>query len=173
MNTAAGSVSSDRASFLRPSITSTDIDVAATTKNRGRSGRLGDADDIDERKGGDPVWHKARRSLLKIHQHVSNEAEAIQIALPEEVQIELGDDRDIRHRLRALAALDRTAITDALVLLRLRLLDRPRNIRRDGSRRARQDHHLRTRIVGDCAEVDPRRTRPSPTRPRRQQQEAA
>ena len=69
------------------------------------------------------MWHKARRSLLKIHQHVSNEAEAIQIALPEEVQIELGDDRDIRHRLRALAALDRTAITDALVLLRLRLLD--------------------------------------------------
>ena len=63
-------LSSDRASFLRPSITSTDTDVAATTKNRGRSGRLGDADDIDERKGGDLVWHKARRSLLKTRQHV-------------------------------------------------------------------------------------------------------
>ena len=71
---------------MRPSITSTDIDVAATTKNRGRSGRLGDADDIDERKGGDLVWHTARRSLLKTRQHVLNEAEAILIALPEEVQ---------------------------------------------------------------------------------------
>ena len=37
--------------------------------------------------------------------------------------VELGNDRDVRHRLRALAALDRAAITDAVVLLRLRLLD--------------------------------------------------
>ena len=71
---------------MRPSITSTDIDGAATTKKRGRSGRLGDADDIDERKGDDLVWHKARRSLLKTRQHVLNEAETILIALPDEVQ---------------------------------------------------------------------------------------
>ena len=69
------------------------------------------------------MWHKARRSLLKTRQHVLNEAEAILIALPEEVQIELADDRDDRHRLRALATLDRVAITDTVVLLRLRLLD--------------------------------------------------
>ena len=69
------------------------------------------------------MWHKARRSLLKTRQHVLNEAEAILIALPEEVQIELADDRDARHRLRALATLDRVAITDTVVLLRLRLLD--------------------------------------------------
>ena len=37
--------------------------------------------------------------------------------------VELGNDRDVRHRLRALAALDRAAITDAVVLLPFRLLD--------------------------------------------------
>ena len=31
-----------------------------------------------------------------------NQAEAVLIALPEEVQIELGDDGEVRHRLRAL-----------------------------------------------------------------------
>lgn len=69
------------------------------------------------------LWHKARRSLLKTRQHVLNEAEAILIALPEEVQVALGDDRDVRRRLRSLAAVDRRAITDTVVLLRLRLLD--------------------------------------------------
>ena len=69
------------------------------------------------------LCHKARRSLLKTRQHVLNEAEAILIALPEEVQSALGDDRDVRRRLVSLAALERRAITDNVVLLRLRLLD--------------------------------------------------
>ena len=79
--------------------------------------------------GPDPVhdqmslWHKARRSLLKTRQHVLNEAESVLIALPEHVQDALGDDRDVRRRLKALADLDRTGTSDPVVTLRLVLLD--------------------------------------------------
>lgn len=69
------------------------------------------------------LWHKARRSLLKSRQHVLNEAESVLIALPEDVQGGLGDDRDVRRRLKVLADLDRTGITDPVVMLRLELLD--------------------------------------------------
>jgi transposase len=79
--------------------------------------------------GPDPVHdqmallHKARRSLLKTRQHLLNEAEAILIALPEALQVDLGDTRDVRRRLNALPELDRAHIDDPVVALRLRLLD--------------------------------------------------
>lgn len=79
--------------------------------------------------GPDPVmdqialWHKARRSLLKSRQHILNEAESILIALPEDVQAQLGDTTDVRRRLGNLTAVDRATISDAVVLLRLQLLD--------------------------------------------------
>jgi len=79
--------------------------------------------------GPDPVhdqmslWHKARRSLLKTRQHVLNEAESVLIALPEHLQDALGDDRDVRRRLKALADLDRNGTSDPVITLRLVLLD--------------------------------------------------
>jgi len=66
---------------------------------------------------------QGRRSLLKSRHHLLNEAESILIALPEDVQAELGDTTDVRRRLGGLAALDRAEISDPVVLLRLRMLD--------------------------------------------------
>ena len=43
------------------------------------------------------VWRKARRSLLRTCQLAWRAAEAILISLAEEVQVELGDERDVRH----------------------------------------------------------------------------
>ncbi len=67
--------------------------------------------------------HKARRSLLKSRQHILNEAESVLIALPEDIQERLGDTTDVRRRLSALAGLDRTGMTDPVVVLRREMLD--------------------------------------------------
>lgn len=69
------------------------------------------------------LWHKARRSLLKSRQHILNEAESVLIALPEDLQARLGDTTDVRRRLAALVALDRSGIADPVVILRLEMLD--------------------------------------------------
>lgn len=81
--------------------------------------------------GPDPVddqialWHKARRSILTTRQHILNEAEAILIALPENVQDVLGDHRDVRQRLAHLddvAGEELVELADPVVALRLRML---------------------------------------------------
>ena len=69
------------------------------------------------------LWHNARSSLVKTRQHILNEAEAVLCALPEQIRTQLPGTYRIRARLRALGSLDRSAATDAVNRLRLRLLD--------------------------------------------------
>lgn len=72
------------------------------------------------------VYHQARRSLLKSRQHLLNEAEALLLALPEEIRAQLPDTSEVRSRLRALEDADRSSVTDRATKLRLELLDRHR-----------------------------------------------
>lgn len=69
------------------------------------------------------LWHKARRSLLKSRQHLLNEAEALLGELPEVLRLALPDTSEIRPRLAALRARDRTTRWDPATALRLRLLE--------------------------------------------------
>jgi transposase len=69
------------------------------------------------------LWHNQRRSLLKSRQHLLNEADALLHDLPEEIRVELPDDRSIRPRLKAISERDRTLTWDQVTSLRLRLLD--------------------------------------------------
>jgi transposase len=61
--------------------------------------------------------------VVKTRQHVTNEAEALLCALPEEIREQLPDTSRIRRRLRALSNIDRQVVSDEVTLLRLRLLD--------------------------------------------------
>jgi len=69
------------------------------------------------------LWHNVRMSLVKTRQHVTNEAEALLCALPEEIRDQLPDTSRIRRRLRALSNIDRAVVSDEVTHLRLRLLD--------------------------------------------------
>jgi transposase len=69
------------------------------------------------------LWHNARTSVVKTRQHVTNEAEALLCALPEELREQLPDTSRIRPRLRALSKIDRQVVSDEVTQLRLRLLD--------------------------------------------------
>lgn len=69
------------------------------------------------------LWHNARISLKKSRQHLLNEAEALLVALPDELRDSLPDRRAVRPRLAALADRDRTAGWDAATAVRLGLLD--------------------------------------------------
>ena len=68
------------------------------------------------------VLHLARRSILKSRQHLLNEAEAILLALPEELTAQLPQTSEVRPRLAALAVLDDTGSTDRATRLRVGLL---------------------------------------------------
>lgn len=69
------------------------------------------------------LWHKARRSLLKSRQHLLNEAEALLGELPEAIRTSLPDTSEVRPRLVALCAQDRSITWDRATELRLRLLE--------------------------------------------------
>jgi transposase len=69
------------------------------------------------------LWHKARRSTLKSHQHLLNEAEPLLGELPEAIRATLPDVQDVRTRLHALARRDRQIVWDPATQPRLRLLD--------------------------------------------------
>ncbi|MGH3370691.1 MAG: transposase [Nocardioidaceae bacterium] len=69
------------------------------------------------------LWHKARRSLLKSRQHLLNEAEALLCELPEALRQALPDTSEVRPRLAAVCARDRTIAWDRATALRLRLLE--------------------------------------------------
>lgn len=45
------------------------------------------------------LWHQARRSLLKSRQHLLNEAEALLVALPEDIRAQLPGTSEVRPRL--------------------------------------------------------------------------
>lgn len=69
------------------------------------------------------LWHQARRSLLKSRQHLLNEAEALLVALPEEIRAHLPDTSEVRPRLAGLPHLDPTLATDTATATRLALLE--------------------------------------------------
>lgn len=66
------------------------------------------------------LWHQERRSLLASRQHQLNEAEALLLALPEEIREALPRTKKVRPRLQALAGLSEA--WDAPTQLRVRLL---------------------------------------------------
>ncbi len=66
------------------------------------------------------LWHQERRSLLASRQHLLNEAEALLLALPEEIREALPRTKQVRPRLQALASLP--GAWDAPTQLRVRLL---------------------------------------------------
>ena len=70
------------------------------------------------------VWHQARRSILKSRQHLLNEAEALLLALPEEITAQLPETSEVRPRLAALASLGTLGTTDRATSTRLDLLGR-------------------------------------------------
>jgi transposase len=121
------------------------------TNDRDRARRRGKSDAIDsvkiarevqadehlpvafKRAGGDAgpdetteclqLWHQARRSLLKSRQHLLNEAEALLVALPEEIRAHLPDTSEVRPRLASLADVDQAMAADTATRTRLGLLE--------------------------------------------------
>jgi hypothetical protein len=69
------------------------------------------------------LWHKERRSVVKLRQQLLSEAESLLSALPDEVRDELPASKKVRTRLTAIGRRDRTRIHDPATALRLRLLD--------------------------------------------------
>ncbi len=69
------------------------------------------------------LWHRARRSLLKMRQQLLGESEALLGALPEALRDQLPDTQAVRPRLRALAGVDCAEDVDDLARLRLAMLD--------------------------------------------------
>jgi len=69
------------------------------------------------------LWHKTRRSLVKLRQQLLGEAESLLGDLPEELRAELPDTTAVLPRLTALARRDHGRAWDATTTLRLRLLD--------------------------------------------------
>jgi hypothetical protein len=68
------------------------------------------------------LWHKTRRSLVKLRQQLLGEAESLLGDLPEELRAELPDTTAVLPRLTALARRDHGRAWDATTTLRLRLL---------------------------------------------------
>lgn len=69
------------------------------------------------------LWHNARESVKKSRQHLLNEAEALLLALPDELRDALPAARAVRPRLAALANRDTSQNWDAATEVRLSLLD--------------------------------------------------
>lgn len=69
------------------------------------------------------LWHKERRSVVKLRQQLLNEAESLLSDLPDVVRDELPASKEVRPRLTAIGRRDRTHVHDPATTLRLRLLD--------------------------------------------------
>jgi transposase len=69
------------------------------------------------------LWHNARKSLTKIRVQLLGELDALVHDLPEQLRAQLPALKTVRARVNALSALATSAITDATVLLRLRLIN--------------------------------------------------
>lgn len=69
------------------------------------------------------LWHKERRSVVKLRQQLLNEAESLLSALPDDVRDGLPASKKVRTRLTAIGRRDRTQVSDPATALRLRLLD--------------------------------------------------
>ena len=73
----------------------------------------------------DPIslWHNGRKSLTKIRVQLLGELDALVHDLPEELRARLPTMKTVRARVNSLAGLKTTAVTDATLLLRLRLIN--------------------------------------------------
>jgi transposase len=69
------------------------------------------------------LWHKERRSVVKLRQQLLSETESLLSDLPDEVRDELPASKKVRTRLTAIGRRDRTRVHDHATALRLRLLD--------------------------------------------------
>ena len=69
------------------------------------------------------LWHKERRSVVKLRQQLLSEAESLLSDLPDSVRDELPTSKKVRTRLTAIARRDRARAHDPATALRLRLLD--------------------------------------------------
>lgn len=69
------------------------------------------------------LWHKERRSVVKLRQQLLSEAESLLSDLPDVVRDELPASKKVRTRLTAIGRRDRTRVHDPATALRLRLLD--------------------------------------------------
>ncbi len=69
------------------------------------------------------LWHKERRSVVKLRQQLLNEAETLLSELPDNVRDGLPTAKEVRPRLAAVCRRDRTRLYDPTTALRLRLLD--------------------------------------------------
>lgn len=77
------------------------------------------------------LWHNARKSLTKIRVQLLGELDALVHDLPEELREQLPTMKTVRARVNSLVALDTSAVTDATVQLRLRLIDHRVTMLRD------------------------------------------
>jgi transposase len=69
------------------------------------------------------LWHRARRSLLKMRQQLLGESEALLGGPPEALRDQLPDTQAVRPRLRALANINHDEVVDELSRLRLAMLN--------------------------------------------------
>ncbi|HZA40749.1 MAG TPA: transposase, partial [Actinomycetota bacterium] len=69
------------------------------------------------------LWHKERRSVVKLRQQLLSEADSLLSDLPDIVRDELPASKKVRTRLTAIARRDRARAHDPATALRLRLLD--------------------------------------------------
>jgi transposase len=69
------------------------------------------------------LWHKERRSVVKLRQQLLNEAETLLSELPDNVRDGLPTAKEVRPRLAAVCRRDRNRTYDPATSLRLRLLD--------------------------------------------------
>lgn len=85
--------------------------------------RAGDDTGPDETGELLSLWHKERRSAVKLRQQLLSEAESLLSDLPDVVRDELPASKKVRTRLTAIGRRDRTLVHDPATALRLRLLD--------------------------------------------------
>lgn len=69
------------------------------------------------------LWHKERRSVVKLRQQLLNETETLLSELPDNVRDGLPTAKEVRPRLAAVCRRDRDRAYDPATNLRLRLLD--------------------------------------------------
>lgn len=84
------------------------------------------------------LWHNARQSVKKSRQHLLNEAEALLLALPDDLRDTLPTTRSVRPRLAALDDRDPARSSDPATQVRLDLLDLHRTNIAELDRRDRQ-----------------------------------
>jgi transposase len=85
--------------------------------------RVDDGSGPDETRELLSLWHKQRRSVVKLRQQLLNEAKALLTHLREDLREALPDTTDVRPRLAAVAERDRALSRDPATALRLRLLE--------------------------------------------------